>query len=119
MSYGGPVQLILYKSGYELERALGGQYRGPGLSRALRQGVRGADGTWRQYVHVAATDPSLLFDLTHEGVHLVQAQMGLDDTFGSVPAWLIEGMPSTWRSRRCRTRRPPASACGSPNATAA
>lgn len=91
VSYSGPVQVILYKSGWDLERALGGQYRGPGLSRALRQGVRGADGTWRQYVHVAATDPSLLFDLTHEAAHLVQAEVGLDDTFGTVPAWLIEG----------------------------
>jgi tetratricopeptide (TPR) repeat protein len=91
VGYSGPVHLILYKSGWELERALGGQYRGPGLSRALRQGVRGADGTWRQYVHVAATDPSLLFDLTHEAAHLVQAEVGLDDSFGTVPAWLIEG----------------------------
>jgi tetratricopeptide (TPR) repeat protein len=91
VNYSGPVHLILYKSGWDLERALGGQYRGPGLSRALRQGVRGADGTWREYVHVAATDPSLLFDLTHEAVHLVQAEVGLDDTFGTVPAWLIEG----------------------------
>jgi tetratricopeptide (TPR) repeat protein len=90
-SYGGPVRLMLYKSGWELERALGSPYRGPGLSRALRQGVRGADATWRQYVHVAATDPSLLFDLTHEAAHLVQAENSLDDTFGSVPAWLIEG----------------------------
>src|SRR5579883_2847006 len=84
-SYDGPVQLVVYKSGWQLEQALGGHYRGPGLSRALRQGVRGADGTWRQYVHVAATDPSLLFDLTHEAVHLVQSAVGLDDTFGSVP----------------------------------
>jgi tetratricopeptide (TPR) repeat protein len=91
VSYSGAVHLVLYKSGWELERALGGQYRGPGLSRALRQGVRGADGTWRQYVHVAATDPSLLFDLTHEAAHLVQAEVGLDDSFGAVPAWLIEG----------------------------
>ncbi len=90
-TYHGPVHLVIYKSGWELERALGGRYRGPGLSRALRQGVRGADGTWRQYVHVAATDPSLLFDLTHEALHLVQAEVGLDETFGNVPAWLIEG----------------------------
>ncbi|HEY7063118.1 MAG TPA: hypothetical protein VII06_16685 [Chloroflexota bacterium] len=91
VTYSRPVQLIIYKSGWDLEQALNGQYRGPGLSRALRQGVRDADGTWRQYVHVAATDPSLLFDITHEAVHLVQAQVGLDDTFGTVPAWLVEG----------------------------
>jgi hypothetical protein len=53
--------------------------------------VRGPDGTWRQYVHIAATDPSLLFDLTHEAAHLAQAEVGLDDSFGAVPAWLIEG----------------------------
>jgi hypothetical protein len=40
---------------------------------------------------MAATDTSLLFDLTHEAVHLVQARVGLDETFGRVPAWLVEG----------------------------
>jgi hypothetical protein len=91
VTYSGPVQLTVYKSEAELERAIGGHYRGPGLSRALRQGVRTGEGTWLQYVHVSITNPSLLFDLTHEAVHLAQAEVGLDDAFGTIPAWLVEG----------------------------
>jgi tetratricopeptide (TPR) repeat protein len=91
VSYSGPVQLVVYKSEWELERAIGGQYRGPGLSRALRQGIRSGDGPWQQRVHISITNPSLLFDLTHEAVHLVQAEVGLDDAFAGIPAWLVEG----------------------------
>src|SRR4051812_38346281 len=47
--YNGALQLILYKSEWDLEHALNGRYRGPGLSRALRQGVRTtSDGPWYQ-----------------------------------------------------------------------
>ncbi len=91
VKYSGTVELVVYKSEWELERAMGGTYRGPGRSRALRLGVRTGDWPWRQYLHVAITNPSLLFDLTHEAVHLVQAEVGLDDVFTGVPAWLVEG----------------------------
>jgi tetratricopeptide (TPR) repeat protein len=91
VTYSGPVQLVVYKSEWYLERAIGGAYRGPGLSRALRQGVRTGDGPWTQHLHISITNPSLLFDLTHEAVHLAQAEVGLDDAFPTIPAWLMEG----------------------------
>ena len=91
-AYTGPLQLVVYKSEWDLERALGGRYRGPGLSRALRQGVRlSGETTWQQYVHVAVSNLELLWDLTHEAVHLTQTTAGLDDVFSVAPAWLIEG----------------------------
>jgi tetratricopeptide (TPR) repeat protein len=90
--YNGTLQLILYKSEWDLEHALNGRYRGPGLSRALRQGVRTtSDGPWYQYVHISVSNLELLWDLTHEAVHLVQTAAGLDDVFAVAPAWLVEG----------------------------
>jgi len=92
LAYTGPLQLVIYKSEWDLERYLGGPYRGPGLSRALRQGVRlSGETTWQQYVHVAVSNLELLWDLTHEAVHLAQTTAGLDDVFTAAPAWLIEG----------------------------
>lgn len=90
--YEGPLRLVVYRSEWDLEQQLGGQYRGPGLGRALRQGVRtSADGRWMQHVHVALTNLELLWNLTHEAVHIAQAQMGLDDAFPRALAWLVEG----------------------------
>jgi len=91
-AYTGPFTFVIYKSEMDLERSLGGHYRGPGLSRALRQGVRqSGDTTWQQYVHVSISNLELLWDLTHEAVHLVQTTAGLDDVFAAAPAWMIEG----------------------------
>ncbi|HLI27852.1 MAG TPA: hypothetical protein VKZ60_12315 [Chloroflexota bacterium] len=89
--YHGPLRLVIYKSEWDLEQAVGGQYRGPGVSRALRQGVRTAEGGWAQHLHIALNDYELLWNLTHEAVHLAQAAAGLDDVFPQAIAWLIEG----------------------------
>ena len=90
-TYTQPLLVVLYRSEWDLERQLDGLYRGPGRGRALRQGVRAGDGPWQQSVHIAMTNLELLWDLTHEAVHLTQAAAGLDDVFATAPAWLVEG----------------------------
>jgi tetratricopeptide (TPR) repeat protein len=91
VGYRGPLRLVVYKSEWDLEQRVGGQYRGPGHGRALREGVRTAAGPWAQHLHLALTNYELLWNLTHEAVHLVQAAAGLDDAFPRAIAWLVEG----------------------------
>ena len=91
VAYRGPLRLVIYKSEWDLEQHVGGHYRGPGRGRALRQGVRTPGGGWTQHVHVALTNYELLWNLTHEAVHLAQAAAGLDDAFPRTIAWLVEG----------------------------
>lgn len=91
VGYRGPLRLVVYRSEWDLEQRVGGQYRGPGHGRALREGVRTAAGQWAQHLHLALTNYELLWNLTHEAVHLVQAAAGLDDAFPRAIAWLVEG----------------------------